>query len=95
MWTFRWIMGLLVFACALPFILSMGAQLIATVAGCELDLASVHPCVVAGRDIGHALLVIGMMGYGLFFTFPVLIVLVPVWILVELVCWVRGRSAAA
>ena len=46
------------------------AEFIAQVYGCKLDLASVHPCIVGGRDIGHDLLTLGMMGYFLFVTMP-------------------------
>ena len=41
------------------------------------------------------LLTLGMMGYFLFATLPVVAGIVIVWVLVELIAWVRVRSPAA
>ena len=71
------------------------AEFIAQVNGCKLDLASVHPCVVGGRDIGHALLTLGMMGYFLFATMPAVFAIVIAWVLVELIAWLRRSSRAS
>ena len=54
-----------------------------------------HPCVVGGRDIGHALLTLGMMGYFLFATMPAVFAIVIAWVLVELIAWLRRSSQAS
>jgi hypothetical protein len=92
---FRALMAVLLFLCLLPMMSMAVAEFIAQIYGCKLDLASVHPCTVGGRDIGHDLLTLGMMGYFLFATMPGVAAIVVVWVVVELIHWVRVRSTAA
>lgn len=88
-------MAVLLFLCLLPMMSMAVAEFIAQIYGCKLDLASAHPCIVGGRDIGHDLLTLGMMGYFLFATMPGVAAIVVVWVVVELIRWVRVRSTAA
>ncbi len=92
---FRALMAVLLFLCLLPLMSMAVAEFIAQLYGCKLDLASVHPCIVGGRDIGQDLLTLGMMGYFLFVTMPGVVAVIAVWIIVELIAWVRRRSHAA
>ena len=92
---FRAAMAVLLFICLLPLMSMAVAEFIAQVYGCKLDLAGVHPCMVGGSDMGHTLLTLGMMGYFLFATLPVVLGAVIVWVLVEAIAWVRRRSPAA
>lgn len=92
---FRALMAVLLFLCLLPMMSMAVAEFIAQVYGCKLDLASVHPCMVGGSDIGETLLTLGMMGYFLFATMPGVVAIVVVWVVVELIRWVRVPSAAA
>ena len=92
---FRALMAVLLFLCLLPMMSMAVAEFIAQLYGCKLDLASVHPCMVGGRDIGQDLLTLGMMGYFLFVTMPGVAAIVVVWVLVELIAWARRRSPAA
>jgi hypothetical protein len=92
---FRALMAVLLFLCLLPMMSMAVAEFIAQIYGCKLDLASVHPCIVGGRDIGHDLLTLGMMGYFLFATMPGVAAIVVVWVVVELIRWMRVRSTAA
>lgn len=92
---FRALMAVLLFLCLLPMMSMAVAEFIAQLYGCKLDLASVHPCIVGGSDIGETLLMLGMMGYFLFATMPGVVAIVVVWVIIELIRWVRVRSAAA
>jgi hypothetical protein len=92
---FRALMAVLLFLCLLPMMSMAVAEFIAQLYGCKLDLASVHPCIVGGRDIGQDLLTLGMMGYFLFVTTPGVVAVIAVWIIVELIAWMRRRSLAA
>jgi hypothetical protein len=92
---FRALMAVLLFLCLLPMMSMAVAEFIAQLYGCKLDLASVHPCIVGGRDIGQDLLTLGMMGYFLFVTMPGVVAVIAVWIIVELIAWARRRSHAA
>jgi hypothetical protein len=92
---FRALMAVLLLICLLPLMSMAVAEFIAQVYGCKLDLAGVHPCVVGGSDIGQTLLTLGMMGYFLFVTMPAVVAVIAAWIIVELIRWVRVRSAPA
>lgn len=92
---FRAVMAVLLLVCLAPLLSMATAEFIAQVNGCKLDLASVHPCVVGGRDIGHALLTLGMMGYFLFATMPAVFAIVIAWVLIELIAWLRRSSQAS
>lgn len=86
--------AVLLFICLLPLMSSAVAEFIAQVNGCKLDLASVHPCVVGGRDIGQDLLTLGFMGYFLFATMPAALAIIAGWVVAELIAFVRRRVAA-
>jgi len=43
--------------------------------------------------MGHALLTMGMMGYFLFITLPAAAAVVGVWIIVEVIAWLRRSTA--
>jgi hypothetical protein len=86
-------MSVLLLACLAPFLSMAVAESIAQIYGCKLDLAGVHPCIVGGRDIGHGLFTLGMMGYFLFVTLPAAATVVAVWIAIELIAWARRRAA--
>ena len=90
---FRAVMAVLLFICLLPLMSMAVAEFIAQVNGCKLDLAGAHPCIVGGRDIGHDLLTLGMMGYFLFATMPAVAGIVVLWVVVELIAFVRRRAA--
>jgi hypothetical protein len=92
---FRAVMAVLLLVCLAPLMSMAVAEFIAQVNGCKLDLAAVHPCVVGGRDIGHALLTLGMMGYFLFATMPAVFAIVIAWVLIELIAWLRRSSRAS
>ena len=90
---FRAVMAVLLFICLLPLMSMAVAEFIAQVNGCKLDLTGAHPCIVGGRDIGHDLLTLGMMGYFLFATMPAGVGIVVLWVVVELIAFIRRRAA--
>ncbi len=92
---FRALMVVALLACLSPLFAMGIADAIAHWHGCKLDLASVHPCIVGGKDIGHALLTLGFMGYFLMATFPIAIAVAVFWLIVEIVAWGRRRTASA
>jgi hypothetical protein len=74
----------LLFAIA-PFISVAIASAIAAWAGCTLNEADVHRCVVCGVDIGHALGFMYVMGWCFFLTVPIgaaLFVVSILWLVV-------------
>jgi hypothetical protein len=91
---FRVLMAILLMIALLPVFSMAAAEVMAQFYGCKLDLAGAHPCIVGDRDIGHALLTLGMMGYFLFATMPFIVGIVAVWLLAEIIRWARSRSLA-
>jgi hypothetical protein len=87
-------MVILILIALLPLISMVGADMIARIYGCTLDLASVKPCVVGGQDIGQGLFTLGMMGWFLFATLPVIFSLVLFWIIIEVASWVSAWLSA-
>jgi hypothetical protein len=68
-----------------PFISVAIASAIAAWAGCTLNEADVHRCVVCGVDIGHALGFMYVMGWSFFLTVPIgaaLFVVSILWLVV-------------
>lgn len=90
---FRALMSVALLACLSPLLIMAVAEFIAQIYGCNLDLTGAHPCMVGGRDVGHALLTMGMMGYFLFVTLPAAAAVVGAWIIVEAIAWLRRRTA--
>jgi hypothetical protein len=91
---FRALMAILLLVCLLPLISMAVAESIAQLNGCTLDLAAVHPCIVGGKDIGQTLLTLGMMGWFLFATMPGVAAVIVVWILVEVIAWLKRTSSS-
>lgn len=79
--------------CLAPLASLIAADLIATIYGCTIDLASKQPCVVDGTDIGGTLMALGMMGWFLMTTLPVLLATLVLWIIVEIARWAAMRRA--
>ncbi|MGQ0674447.1 MAG: hypothetical protein ACT4N2_16430 [Hyphomicrobium sp.] len=80
---FRRLMALVIVGCLLPTAVSLLAGAIASWHGCPLDLTSAKTCMIAGADWGQTLLTMGMMGYFLFATLPVLLGAMALWFVVE------------
>jgi hypothetical protein len=86
-------MVILILIALLPLISMVGADMIARIYGCTLDLASVKPCVVGGQDIGQGLFTLGMMGWFLFATLPAAAAIAAIWAAAEAVRLLRRRNA--
>jgi uncharacterized membrane protein len=68
-----------------PLLSALLAYQIASSLGCTLDEGSVHPCLLAGRDIGDLLYVMGVMGW---------LMLVTIWLLpVAPIMWIAYAVA--
>jgi hypothetical protein len=83
--TFRKVALTICLLCFVPFAAAFSAQLAAYLAGCDFDVGMVGACTAAGVDIGPVLHAVSAIGYGTFFTVPLLIVTVVAWGLAEIV----------
>ena len=82
---FRIVMAVVSAVCLLPFVSLALALAVAALGQCRVDEGSVHPCIIAGIDLGSALYfmnVVPWLGLG---TLPLLAVVLLLWVIVELV----------
>ena len=68
---------------------------IANACGCRVDEGAVHPCVVVGIDIGPALYTLGVMGWLIFFTFPLGCLAILAYTIFAIVEWFLARRRKA
>jgi hypothetical protein len=55
---------------ALPLLSVAGASVVASLGGCPLDEGSIHPCIIAGMDLGEQLYTAGVLGWLMLVTIP-------------------------
>lgn len=90
---FRVLMIVVLLIALLPAFSMLASSIIGWVYGCDVDLTSAKTCMINGVDWGRDLLTMGMMGYYLFVTMPVIVGGVAIWIIVELIRWLNARRA--
>ena len=81
-------LALIVAVAAAPFVVALGAGLLAAALGCRLDEGSVHPCVVFGVDLGPALYATALIGLLMLIGVPVAGVAFLIWLVLAGVAWV-------
>lgn len=62
-----------------PALISVGSQEIAEAFGCEVNLNSVVPCVIHGKDYGQLIYDLGFLIWYSYFTLPAGLALFGVW----------------
>ena len=78
---------------ALPFLIVEALILLGHVLECDLNEARVQPCVVLGVDIGAVLTYLGVMGWFMLVSWPLLLAGLALWAvegLIVLVRWARS-----
>ena len=91
---FRIFAVIVILLCLTPLASMAAAEVTAWFYGCRLDLAATHPCMAGGSDIGPTLMTMGMMGWFLMTTLPVLLATAVLWVIVEIVRWAALRRRA-
>src|SRR6266481_9702663 len=82
-WTLYWIVLVLIVLVALAPVGSVVAcGLIANAHGCRVDEGSVHPCVINGKDYGHLLYTLGVIGWLMLVTIPGGLFAFVIWLIV-------------
>jgi hypothetical protein len=84
---------------AAPFVLTLGAGLIANALGCQLDEGSIHPCGIFGVDLGYLLYAMALSGlimfHGLLFGLPFVGGALLLWLVVAgVAAFLRRRHPA-
>ena len=67
---------------AAPFVLALGAGMIATLLGCQLDESDIHPCVISGVDLGYPLYATALTGLIMLFGLPFAGAAFLIWLVV-------------
>jgi len=85
-WVIYWIVLALIALVALSPIGSVVAcGWIANAHGCKVDEGSVHPCIINGKDYGHLLYTMGVLGWLMLLTLPGGALAAGVWAVVLIV----------
>ncbi len=90
---FRKMLGAVAALCLLPLAAALLASVVAYAAGCQYDIGMPSSCLVGGGDIGPLLQLLGTFSYGTFFSVPLLILTVTVWLVAELVHLLRRSGS--
>ena len=70
-WVVYWIVLFVILAVALaPLGSVVVCSWIANTHGCKVDEGSVHPCTIGGKDYGHLLYTLGVLGWLMLVTIP-------------------------
>ncbi|AGK48806.1 hypothetical protein BTI_3316 [Burkholderia thailandensis MSMB121] len=75
-----------------PVLSVAAARIVADAAGCELNEAAVHPCLIGGIDFGETLYAMGVLGWLMLGSLPVGGLLLTGWAIALLV-HLRRRCA--
>ncbi len=65
---------------------------IANAHGCRVDEGSVHPCVINGKNYGHMLYTLGVMGWLMLVTLPAGVLASIAWLIILLLHLSRWRK---
>jgi hypothetical protein len=63
-----------------PLVAVLIAYAIASPLDCRVDEGSSHPCVVAGVDLGPMLYLLGVSGWFMLVTWPLILVTAAIWL---------------
>jgi hypothetical protein len=97
--TMAWILFAIVFVSASPLLCALIAGVIANTLGCQLDEGNVHPCLIAGVDLGEILYAMGVLGWLTLATMPMGALALVGWLVALAVIatrsiWRRRRDRA-
>ena len=68
--TMAWFLAAIVIISVSPLLCALTAGIIAQVLGCQLDEGNIHPCSLAGIELGAVLYGMGVMGWLTLATIP-------------------------
>jgi hypothetical protein len=91
---FRIAMAIVIVICLLPIASLLLSLALASLGNCRVDEGSVHPCVIAGIDLGEALYTMFVLPWLGLLTLPVLAFALLLWAIIELTGWLRRRRRA-
>ena len=96
-WVIYWIfLGMIVAVALAPIGSVVLCGLIANSFGCRVDEGSVHPCIINGKDYGHTLYTLGVMGWLMLLTLPLGAIAFAAWLatlLLHRAAWKKRLAA--
>lgn len=77
-----------------PVLAILAGAALSSFLGCHVDEGSVHPCMVAGIDVGYPLYIMLVSGWLILGTWPIILMtcVLWLWLLVRLVLRRRVRA---
>jgi hypothetical protein len=94
-WIFYWVvLGLIILVALAPIASVAACGWIANTHGCKVDEGSVHPCMINGKDYGHMLYTLGVMGWLMLVTLPGGALALGLWLVVLVLHRSRWRKAS-
>ena len=90
---FRWIIVGGVFLSMVPLLCLVFSATLASLLGCTVNEADIHPCHVLGVSIGPVLYALSVMGWLMIVSLPLGTVILLTWLGVESVRLVRKQIA--
>lgn len=88
---FRVLVALIAFICLLPVIALFIMSFYASSHGCTVHEGFPTPCIVDGKDVGPTLYAVGVSGWVMIATIPILAWTLVVWLAVEVIRLLRWR----
>jgi hypothetical protein len=86
------ILGLIAVFALAPIGSVLACGWIANTHGCRVDEGSIHPCIIDGKDYGHLLYTLGVMGWLMLVTLPAGALAFGIWVVVLVLHRVRWRK---
>jgi hypothetical protein len=87
------ILAAIVLIALAPLLSLLAASVIASAGDCVLNEGDVHPCIVAGLDVGGVLSFLFVSGWLAMATLPLGAVALLIWLVAAIVLYVRSRRA--
>jgi hypothetical protein len=82
-WLLYWIaLALIIVITVAPVGSVVACGIIANINECRVDEGSVHPCIINGKDYGHMLYVMGVMGWLMLVTLPAGVIAFAIWLVI-------------
>jgi hypothetical protein len=78
--------------CLSPAFILAGVAIVSSACGCQVHEGYANPCIINGRDVGGLFYSLGMRGWLVMATLPVLAGVPALWIAAELIRFLISRA---
>ena len=85
------LLAIITLLAASPILGVIFTAVVASALHCQVDEGSVHPCLYLGHDIGPLLYNLGVGGWLMIITLPILFICFVLWVGVAIIFFTRRR----